>query len=103
MADSIPLAFAKIVELAKRDDVQGINQLDGCWERGFGEWWLALNGHEETTKCSRDYDVPPYSAAVFHGDWIAAVLDLGGGVFVGDGENEFIEAIEQELDSANAR
>ena len=101
MGESISVAFAEMAALAARSGVSKINELPGCWERSVGDvgdWWFSVNGHDETIKNSRGQDVPPYSAAVYWGDWAAGIIDMHGGILAaGSAANEeaFIAALRE--------
>jgi hypothetical protein len=65
MPEQFTEVMVRVVELAAALGVQGINALPGCWEVGVDDhWWLAVNGHDAPTKCSRGPEVPPYHAYV---------------------------------------
>jgi hypothetical protein len=96
-------AFALVAELAHVSGVAAINRLPGCWEVEVGGWWLAVNGHRTPTGCSRGVEVPPLSAYVERGVFMAGILDPLGGVMVGwDGatENGLIAALRSAITAA---
>lgn len=103
MADRISEAFAKIAALAAHDGVKAINELEGCWEREIGEWWIAVNGHTENTACSRGASVWPFNCYVEFNGWPAGMFDPYCGIIVASGEaaNEdaLIAAIDALLDN----
>jgi hypothetical protein len=99
MAITQPLthAMVEIVDLAARLGVAQINKLPGCWELQVdAQWWIALNGHSEPTKCSKGAAVPPFHAYVEFNGWPAGVIGCHAGtIAAGAAANEqaFIEAV----------
>lgn len=93
--------FEMICEIAIKDGVSQINKFDGCWERQIGEhWWIAVNGHKDSVKCSRGADVPPFNCYLEFNGWPAGVFDPFGGIICAGSEgNEeaFASAMETEL------
>lgn len=91
-SDSRPLsvAFCEIVEWSQALGAERINQLAGCWEGAVDEqWWIAINGHNEDTECSRGAKVPPFSAYVEFNRWPAGFLNpYSGTLAAGELANE---------------
>jgi len=104
MSDTICEAFMAAADLAIASGAAPLNRHIGCWETSFGRGWsIALNGHNTTTRDSRGMDVPPFSLAVYWGDFPAGVLNpRGGWLAAGEGANEdaFIEAVRARLAEA---
>ena len=52
--------FSCVVDLGLALGVRDISKLEGCWEQQVDEdWWIALNGHPQAIKCSKDIEVEP--------------------------------------------
>ncbi len=93
-------AFTLLIDLYRKADVGPLHQLDGCWERQIGNWWIALNGHCAERKCSHGGTVPPRTCHVEWDGWPVGLIGLYGGLIAaGSAANEdtFIAAIEAEL------
>ena len=76
----IPDLMVYVADFALARGAASIKDLPGCWESDVdGHWWLAVNGHAETFKCSRGIDVPPYTIYVEFNGWPAGMIDAGGG------------------------
>ena len=57
--NEIPEVFCAVVQFALARGVKAIKDSPGCWESAIGErWWVAVNPHRETVKCSHDVEVP---------------------------------------------
>ena len=74
--------FEAIVEMSTRFGASNISHLPGCWEHTWehdgGEWYVAVNGHEVVTHCSRGGVVPPFTAYVEFNGWPAGLIDPRG-------------------------
>lgn len=89
--------FMLLARLATKDDAAPLNKHPGCWEREIGEWWIAVNGHEDAIKCSHGAEVPPFNCYVEFNGWPAGLFDpLGGIIAAGAAANEetFAAAVE---------
>lgn len=97
MAERIVEAMMRVVELAEKLGVTKINEMDGCWEHQVDEkWWIACNGHQETTRNSHGAEVPPFHVYVEYNGWPAGLINPRQGVIAaGEGANErtFIAAL----------
>src|SRR5262245_31738092 len=103
-AEKVSIAFVAVADLAAALGVSNINRLPGCWEYDVDEQWrIALNGHEQPTKCERGMAVAPFHCYVEFNGWPAGELSPYGGYFaVGDAANEdaFIEALKAATEKA---
>lgn len=96
-------AFCAVVELAEALGVSKINEFPGCWELQVDDqWFIALNGHDKPTACSRNptgfEGVAPFCCYVEFNGWPAGVVSPSDGVFAaGSAANEqtFIEAMKR--------
>ena len=79
-AEAYSEVFVEIVEYSHRSGVTRINRLPGCWEFAAGDWWLAVNGHDVPTRCSRGFAVPPFQAYVEFCGLPAGLVSPRGGV-----------------------
>ncbi len=99
--EPVSLAFAKLVELGLALGFKSVSQLDGCAEFAIDDqWWCALNGHRERTKCTRGAEVPSFHAYVEFNGWPAGVISPRGGEFVAGAaanEDAFIAALESAI------
>jgi hypothetical protein len=88
--ESVSAVFAGIVELAIAKGAQSIRDLPGCWEMQIdAEWWVAVNGHAETTPCSHGAEVAPYTAYLEYNGWPAGIVNPKGGIVAaGEAANE---------------
>lgn len=89
--------FILLSKLAVKDGAAPINKNPGCWERQIGEWWIAVNGQQDTEKCSHGAEVPPFNCYVEFNGWPAGLFDPTGGIIAaGDAANEetFAAAVE---------
>jgi hypothetical protein len=97
-------AFAAIVEWSTSLGAKRINQLDGCWEGQVDDqWWIAINGHDEKTKCSKGATVPAFNAYVEFNGWPAGFVNPRGGVLcAGAAANEdtLIAALQRKSEEA---
>ena len=92
--------FMLLARLATKDDAAPLNKHPGCWERGIGSWWIAVNGHRDAIKCSHGAEVPPFNCYVEFNGWPAGLFDPRGGIIAaGDAANEetFAAAVEAEI------
>lgn len=100
MSKPEPLFFL-LAKLATKDDAAPLNKHPGCWERAIGDlWWIAVNGHLDTIKCSHGAKVPPFNCYVEFNGWPAGLFDpMGGIIAAGDAANEetFAAAVEAEI------
>jgi len=90
-------AFDEIAQLAIRLGVVPLNARPGCWEFQVDEhWWIAVNGHRESLKCSKGVAVEPFNAYVEFNGWPAGSFNPAGGIMAaGEAANEdaFIAAL----------
>jgi hypothetical protein len=97
ISEQISEAMAAVMELAHRRGVTKINELPGCWEiQVDSAWWLAVNGHRETTKCSKGTEVLPFHAYVEFNGWPAGIFNPYGGTMAAGtvaNEDAFIAAV----------
>lgn len=95
----IPEVLGKAVEFMLSHGFEDIKHLPGCAEMAIDEtWWIALNGHEDTTECSKGVGVPPFSLYIEFNGWPAGVVTAYGGTMAAGSianEREFIAAIER--------
>lgn len=97
----IAQAFYEIALLGKRLGVENVGAMQGCWEHQIDDhWWIALNGHDTPTLCSKaDNPIEPFTAYLEYNGLPAGIVDTYGGCFVrlGDrsGEDVFIEALQK--------
>jgi hypothetical protein len=101
----LPEVLVKASGLMLALGFRNICNLTGCAEHQIDEnWWIAVNGHREPTKCSKGATVPPFSVFVFWNDFPAGVVDAGGGAIIGtgDGEEKLIAAIDEATRRAEA-
>ena len=93
-----PKALMVVGDLAFHLGARNIRQAPGCWEHHIDEtWWVAINPHDDPTKCSHNVEVPGRAVYVTYNEWPAGFFDAGGGQFAaGEGANEdnFIAAVE---------
>lgn len=91
MTRDVPL-FVAIAEYATRHGAQSIKDLPGCWEVQIdARWWIAVNGHDVPTPCSRGGEpVPPWSAYIEFNGWPAGLISArdGGCLAAGELANE---------------
>ncbi len=91
-------AFVLLAKLAAKD---GAIKNGGCWERTFGPWWVAVNGHSGAVPNphSPDREIQPQHAVVEYNGWVAGFLHPHGGVITLGKVNEktFIAALQAEL------
>lgn len=103
---NVPEVLDRAAELALTLGISNICKMEGCWEHQIDEqWWVALNGHRVTTRCSVNVEVPPFSAYFQFNDWPAGIVNAGGGcIAAGDlaNENTLIAAIEVAIEKAKA-
>lgn len=101
----LPEAFSVIVDLAMHDDIESINELEGCWHRRIDDrWYIAVNGHDEPIKVEphemMGATVPPFEAAIFYNGWLAGLVGPSGGAIAhGEAANEdsFIQAVREAM------
>lgn len=90
----IAVAYKAVADLATVLGVSSINRLAGCWECHLDEaWWIAVNGHNVTTQCSRGAPVPPYHVYVERCRQPAGLLAVNGGTIAPGGEDALIAAL----------
>lgn len=72
--------FVLISKLAEALKVKNIKQLPGCWEHAIDEqWFIAVNGHQVSSRTSGGVDVAPFNCYVEFNGWPAAYFGLDGG------------------------
>lgn len=90
-------AFMELVKLTRVLGVKNIKELPGCWEHQIDvQWWVAVNGHDAATKCSKGVEIGAYQAYVEFNGWPAGSFSpLGGVIAAGGAANEktFIAAV----------
>jgi hypothetical protein len=85
----VPEVMVEIVEAALRLGHASIKDLPGCCEFEAGEWWVAVNGHEQPQRCSRGARVPGFHAYVEFNGWPAGLVSAAGGTLAaGTAANE---------------
>jgi|SRR5262245_9751187 len=95
--------FVLIGELAEKDGVMPLHEhrQHTCWERKVGnEWWIAVNPHEGTKRCSRGANVDfGHCYVEFMGFPAGLFTPWGGTIAAGTVANEesFAAALEAEL------
>lgn len=94
---TVSLVFALIAGLGNKSGASPVNKFEACWEKQVDPvWWIAMNGHRETVKCSRGADVPPFHCYVEFNGWPAGLINPYDGVLaagaVGN-EDNFITAL----------
>lgn len=94
-------AMCLICDLCIELNEHPVNKYSGCWEHAVdGKWWIALNGHEAATECSRISEpVPPCTAYV---EYLGVPVGLitprsGSGLIVAGYENKLIVALEKKI------
>jgi len=75
------VAFVETIRLAYILGHRGISRRPGCWEDALDdEWWVALNAHDTSQRCSRGHLVDPLSAVFeYRGELVVLVSERGGG------------------------
>jgi hypothetical protein len=90
-------AYALTAELCIAMNAAPVNQYPECWELALDDYWfLAFNGHNVPTNCSKSVKVPPFSVYVEFNGWPAGVFDpVGGTIAAGEcaNENAFLDAL----------
>lgn len=83
--------FYYISQIAEKNGVSKINELDGLWEHKVNSSWeIKVNGHRETID-----GVPPFHALVIFNGWSAGLVSPFGGVIAN--EDSFIEAMKNSI------
>ena len=99
--DDVSEAFAKIARLGCILKAEPLNKWPGGLEIAIDErWWIAVNGHNETTKCSKGADVLPFHAWIEYNGWPAGMVSPTGGIIATGScanENTFIEALDKRI------
>lgn len=84
-----PEVWLSTCELAFSAGARDINSMQGCWERSFGPWFLALNGHGYAALCTRGRVVNPFSVYVEYCGVAAGMVGPESGVVAcSDGVSE---------------
>ena len=77
---NLPALFVALSDYAYRRGARSIKDLPGCWEADLPRgWWMAVNGHGKTIRCSRRVKVPPYSVYLEFNGWPAGEVGANGG------------------------
>lgn len=106
-----PEVMCLVVDLAEAMGVRSIKDLPGCWEVDLGGgWWMAVNGHREPTRCSRQPEkfaggVAPFCAYFEFNGWPAGVISPRDGCMAaGAAANEgtLVEALKAKIEAARA-
>lgn len=98
-------AFMVVAELFGAIGVTDARNIEGCVEHQIDkQWFVALNGHDEPTACSKSRNpVMPYHIYVEFNGWPAGVLNpYGGCIAAGEAANEttFIAAVKSAIVAA---
>jgi hypothetical protein len=95
--DQISMAMVAVCDLALSLGFRDLNKRDDCWEHQIdANWWVAVNGRKEPTKCSHGLTVHPYQCYIEFNGFPAGIIDPYDGIIAaGDAANEdsFIEAV----------
>lgn len=89
----ITQCMSVVAELALALGVKSISKLPGCWEYQIDErWWIAANGHRESTVCSKGGPIiPAFYVYVEYNGFPAGLFNaFGGQLATGIGANERI-------------
>lgn len=99
MTPPISEAFLLLGQLAAKVGMTNARDLPGCWEHEFGDWFFAVNAHENEIACSKGARVPPYHAYLECRGWPAGLINPYGGVMMGGGgeEDQFIADLKTEI------
>lgn len=95
----IAKAFMRVVDLGVARGMADIAKTPGCQQLDFGMWALSLNPHLEPTKNADGVEVPMGSVFVQYNGWPAGIIGMDGGCLVGVTEDQFIEAIEAQIET----
>ncbi len=95
----IPHAFAAVIDFAHSHGAKALVNHPGCWQRDVdGHWWIAINGHDEPTRCTRsDVPIEPFHCYVEFNGWPAGLLSPADGILAAGAianEDAFIEALQ---------
>lgn len=98
MSEPVAEVFVEVTQLWRALRVPPANQHEQCWEYSWGEWRLALNGHDDERRSSWGAPVPAYHLYVEWGGLPVMLLTPRGGTTLGTGdpEGDFIEAVKAE-------
>lgn len=98
MSEFISEAVYRVAELAELLGATPLNKHAGCWEHQIDEeWWVAINAHGDSHRCSTGTQVPPCMMYVQFNGWPAGFVSPRGGEFAAGSlanENSFIEAVQ---------
>lgn len=95
------VVFDLIAQLCIAQDAAPLTRYPECWSATFGEWVIAVNGHDEP-KHYNGVLVPEFYAYVEFNGWPFAIMSPFGDGIVGAGSYANLSKLETDLRTALA-